>query len=80
MYGFISPNSAEVNWRAFELAQESVGAAFKLAHDVLRAKSIAEVFAIQAAYARNRFEAQVAFARQIADLSSKFAAGAVRLG
>ncbi len=78
IYGSVIPGFAELNLRAFEVAQESVCAALKLAHDVLRARSFGEVFGIQAAYARDRFEAQVAHARQIAALSSKFVTGAVR--
>ena len=79
----VNKGLAELNLSGLRAAQENANAAFDLARDLVNAKSLSEALEAQVAYARQRFEAGVAQAKELATLVGKVAndgAGPIREG
>jgi phasin len=64
--------------RALDLAKDNTDATFELARQLLATTSVAEAFQLQAAFARDRFEAFAAYSRAMQDTLSKAGADAAK--
>ncbi|ODN71514.1 Phasin protein [Methylobrevis pamukkalensis] len=62
-----------INVKAISAAKATADATFKFATDVMSAKSISDVIAMQSAFAREQFEIASANAKEIQELVAKFA-------
>ena len=65
--------TAAINRKVIDIAQTNLNSGFDLAKNLAGAKNIAEIFEVQAAYARSQFEALAAQAEEIRSLSQKVA-------
>ncbi|SON54489.1 phasin [Hartmannibacter diazotrophicus] len=66
--GFMS-----INGKALETAKASSDATFKLFTEMMGAKTVSDVIALQSAYAREQFELATASTKEMQELLSKFA-------
>ena len=74
----VQTGTSDVNRKALSFAEEQVDAAFKFAQEMVRAKDLEELMALQQNYLRRQMETLGEQARDISDTASKVAQDAAK--
>jgi phasin len=64
-------NIREAQFKALDMAKSNTDATFELARELLTATSVTDVMQLQAAFARERFQAFVEYSRDVQDMLSR---------
>jgi hypothetical protein len=75
-FGAAGQGGVALNHKIIDIAQRSINSGFDLAKSMARAKNIAEVTELQAAYWREQLDTLTAQAEEVRALSTQVAAGA----